>query len=157
MLKLLEQGPLLKEERDRARKLTRGIQGFGSFSHTASSTQGILKESSLPSYARSNSDFNPVNQFSEEPKLVPDSGMETPGSGDRLADGQEGSAASLKENVEPPKEDNANMEECHRWNCIEPSRSLLKCEKQDLGNRIDEADDHPFSDTEHRTSASLLQ
>ena len=31
VLKLLEKGPLLKEERDRARKVTRGIEGFGSF------------------------------------------------------------------------------------------------------------------------------
>ncbi|EPS60305.1 hypothetical protein M569_14499, partial [Genlisea aurea] len=29
ILKLLENGPLLKEERDRARKVSRGIQGFG--------------------------------------------------------------------------------------------------------------------------------
>ncbi|TQE03242.1 hypothetical protein C1H46_011143 [Malus baccata] len=44
ILKLLEKGPLLKEERDRARKLTRGIQGFGSFCQrsSGSSAQGIL-------------------------------------------------------------------------------------------------------------------
>ncbi|MFQ6662448.1 hypothetical protein Gotur_030286, partial [Gossypium turneri] len=48
-------GPVLKEERARARKLTRGIQGFGSFSYRSSSEQGNLKDSS---YGRSSSDFN---------------------------------------------------------------------------------------------------
>ncbi|KAE8665001.1 U-box domain-containing protein kinase family protein isoform 1 [Hibiscus syriacus] len=48
VLKLLEKGPVLKEERNRARKLTRGIEGFSSFSQrsSSSSTQGILQESS---------------------------------------------------------------------------------------------------------------
>lgn len=36
VVKLLEKGPLLKEERDRARKVTRGIRGFGSFDHIKS-------------------------------------------------------------------------------------------------------------------------
>lgn len=159
VMKLLEKGPLLKEEKERARKLTRGIQGFGSFSsRAAASTQGILDESSLPSYARSNSHFNPINRFSEEPKIFPDTGkvLDTPGSGDCLVDSQLSSAASLKENVEPRKEHNASMEERHQWNCIGPSRPLLEGKKGDSGNRIDEVEDHPFSDIEHQTSASLL-
>ncbi|CAA7398119.1 unnamed protein product [Spirodela intermedia] len=36
VLKLLEKGPLLREERDRARKLSRGIQGFGRFDRISS-------------------------------------------------------------------------------------------------------------------------
>lgn len=59
---LLERGPLLKEERDRARKLTRGIQGFGSFSvrssSSSSSAQGILRESSSFGGKRLNSQFD---------------------------------------------------------------------------------------------------
>lgn len=52
ILKLLEEGPLLKEERDRARKLSRGIQGFGSFCQRSASSS-----SSSKSYSRCNSDF----------------------------------------------------------------------------------------------------
>ncbi|PPR97173.1 hypothetical protein GOBAR_AA23494 [Gossypium barbadense] len=36
VMKLLEKGPVLKEERNRARKLTRGIQGFGKLSKSFS-------------------------------------------------------------------------------------------------------------------------
>ncbi|RRT64003.1 hypothetical protein B296_00039149 [Ensete ventricosum] len=38
VLKLLEKGPHLKEERERARKISHGIQGFGSFNLSWSST-----------------------------------------------------------------------------------------------------------------------
>ena len=72
-MKLLEKGPLLKEERDRARKLTRGIQGFGSFSHRPSSAESVLRESpSFTTFGRSNSQFNSQenqeNQFSNSKK-----------------------------------------------------------------------------------------
>ncbi|PKI61708.1 epsin-3 [Punica granatum] len=163
VLKLLEQMSLLKEEREKARKLTRGIQGFGSFSQRAArSTQGILKESSLPSYVRSNSDFNPGNQdnqfLPQEQKIVPDSSkvMETPGSENCLGDGQLSSGTSLKENVEPCQERYSNREEVHQWIYTEPSRPLLKGKKGDSGNEMDEAEDHPFSDAEHRAASSLL-
>ncbi|KAL0436823.1 UNVERIFIED_CONTAM: Clathrin interactor EPSIN 1 [Sesamum radiatum] len=39
ILKLLEKGPLLREERDKARKISRGIQGFSSFCRRTSSGQ----------------------------------------------------------------------------------------------------------------------
>ncbi|XP_050215215.1 uncharacterized protein LOC126666253 [Mercurialis annua] len=55
---LLEKEILLKEERDRARKLTRGIQGFGSFCQRSSSTQGILQDLSHGTIPRSNSKYN---------------------------------------------------------------------------------------------------
>lgn len=48
VLILLEKGPLLKEERQRARKVARGIEGFGSFNHRWSSEQdGAGKEPDL--------------------------------------------------------------------------------------------------------------
>lgn len=53
ILKLLEKGPLLREERDKARKVSRGIQGFGSFCLRASSDQG----STVKSFNRCNSEF----------------------------------------------------------------------------------------------------
>ncbi|GER37225.1 ENTH/VHS family protein [Striga asiatica] len=55
VLKLLEKGPLLKEEREKARKISRGIQGFGSFCSRNCSPQDTLRE---PSFARSYSESN---------------------------------------------------------------------------------------------------
>ncbi|XP_058109694.1 epsin-3-like [Magnolia sinica] len=56
ILQLLEKGPLLKEERDRARKLTRGIEGFGSFCQRSSSSAD--KEQSFNTYGRCNSHYS---------------------------------------------------------------------------------------------------
>ncbi|KAK6137763.1 hypothetical protein DH2020_028515 [Rehmannia glutinosa] len=50
-----EKGPLLKQERDKARKISREIQGFGSFSIRTSSGQ---QESCVKAFDRSNSQFN---------------------------------------------------------------------------------------------------
>ncbi|KAJ4757124.1 ENTH/VHS family protein [Rhynchospora pubera] len=44
VLKLLEKGPLFREERERARKISRGIQGFGSFSQNSISNNAIANE-----------------------------------------------------------------------------------------------------------------
>lgn len=56
VLKLLERGPLLREERDRARKLSRGIQGFGRFDRISSAPVDSGERRTLPeSYRRSNS------------------------------------------------------------------------------------------------------
>lgn len=69
VLKLLEDTVFLKEERDRARNLTRGIQGFGSFSQQHSSfTDSSLKELSLKTYERCNSHYN--DHQSREDKLL---------------------------------------------------------------------------------------
>lgn len=69
ILKLLEKGPLLKEERDRARKVTRGIEGFGSFSQrSSSSTQGILGEKGR-AFGRSHTQFN--EHGNEEDESLP--------------------------------------------------------------------------------------
>lgn len=58
VLKLLEKGPLLKEERDRARKVTRGIQGFGSFNvHYSPTNNHNPIENSSNCYVRSNSHY----------------------------------------------------------------------------------------------------
>lgn len=44
VLKLLEKGPLLKQERDRARKITRGIEGFGSFQHRSATDKAGVEQ-----------------------------------------------------------------------------------------------------------------
>lgn len=59
VLMLLESETLLKEERARARKLTHGIKGFGSFTHSRSSSiDASMKDSSLQTYGRCNSHYN---------------------------------------------------------------------------------------------------
>ena len=63
VLKLLEKGPLLKEERDRSRKVTRGIEGFGSFNlHKWSSADksGVEQVSDL--FRKCNSHYEPDNE-----------------------------------------------------------------------------------------------
>ncbi|XP_022892117.1 ENTH domain-containing protein C794.11c-like [Olea europaea var. sylvestris] len=56
ILNLLEDRPYLKEERAKARKVTFGIKGFGSFSKWPA--EGGLKEASFENYLRSQSLFN---------------------------------------------------------------------------------------------------
>ncbi|CAI9768300.1 unnamed protein product [Fraxinus pennsylvanica] len=56
ILNLLEDRPYLKEERAKARKLTFGIKGFGSFSNWPA--EGGLKETTFENYLRTNSLFN---------------------------------------------------------------------------------------------------
>ncbi|XP_059623823.1 clathrin interactor EPSIN 1-like [Cornus florida] len=56
ILKLLEKGSVLKQERDKARKLSRGIEGFGSYSERSFSAQRILTESERLGYGRCHSE-----------------------------------------------------------------------------------------------------
>ncbi|KAG0467527.1 hypothetical protein HPP92_019107 [Vanilla planifolia] len=55
ILKLLEKGPVLKEERDRARKVTRGIQGFGSMNYRWSNRSKDTIEPSSAFFGRCHS------------------------------------------------------------------------------------------------------
>ncbi|KAF4353356.1 hypothetical protein F8388_016540 [Cannabis sativa] len=57
VLKLLLNSSYFKEERARARKLSIGIKGLGSFNPRSSSIDGNLKEFSTKSYERCNSDY----------------------------------------------------------------------------------------------------
>ncbi|KAG5238200.1 epsin N-terminal domain-containing family protein [Salix suchowensis] len=160
ILNLLEEGPLLKEERERARRVTRGIQGFGSFCHSSSSARGILQESSNGTFARVNSqnDFW-ENQFSstkEENSIQTfqksgndaDYGVNLD-SCDSVNNCQllEKSGTNLKENLAPTKE------MVHLWNDTWDANPLLAGRRDE--QRIIE-EDHPFSDAENQTTASLL-
>ncbi|KAF2318792.1 hypothetical protein GH714_010744 [Hevea brasiliensis] len=63
ILKLLENELFLKEERARARKLTRGIQGFGSFSHRSPLHDGSFKDLTFRTCTRCNSNYTEqINQ-----------------------------------------------------------------------------------------------
>lgn len=175
ILKLLEKGSLLKEERDRARKLTRGIQGFGSFCQR-SSAKGILRESSRGTFDRCNSQFtnfeNEENQlpFENEGGLIQKVEKVQPRSEESTFEpvkraGNSSSwgscideevlrnpktQTSFKENMVPSKE------ESHGWHNTGESIPLIesKNDENQIGNLIE--DDHPFSETENQTNASLL-
>ncbi|CAK9143026.1 unnamed protein product [Ilex paraguariensis] len=181
ILKLLEKGTLLKEERNRARKLTRGIEGFGSFCQRTTSGQGILKDSSLKTYGRCNSQFNnhgnQEDQFSyssnenqtqtwpERSQQIHDEKVNSLFSKkvenlnfcDSFSSQQKvesfSSATSLKENMAPSKEIfNGHL---HEWSCTGESKPLLNAEKD--GPRIGNSEeDHPFNDAENPSSVSLL-
>ncbi|GFZ18011.1 ENTH/VHS family protein [Actinidia rufa] len=162
VLKLLEKGPLLKEERDRSRKLTRGIEGFGSFCQRTS----ILRESSLGTFGRCNSQFN--DHGNEENQFLPmnyedstkteakrsDETLENSKPWNCFPDGEvienSGARTSFKENVAPKKELNF-----HEWNGTGELNSLLGDEKDDP-SVAGEEDHHPFNDTEHQATVSLL-
>ncbi|GAV57923.1 ENTH domain-containing protein [Cephalotus follicularis] len=171
ILKLLEEGSVLKEERDRARKLTRGIQGFGSFSQR-SSTQGILQESLRGKYGRCKSDF--IDHEYQEKQVLPSNdrvltpnvgksmlGNENPnlGFGKKMenlnswgsfSDGGElkpESLTSFKENMAPHKEESHAGE----------GNPLLDGRRDELSTEVGmDDDDHPFNDSENHTTASLL-
>lgn len=163
VLKLLQKGPVLKEERDRARKLTRGIKGFGSFCQR-SSGGGILQESSHEIYGRSNSDF--INNDHQENQLL---------SLDELDLIKGKTQRSKHNNREPSKRDenlnywqerpetNENMDmarnkqELHKWSGTGESNPLLSSKNDDehrIGTSME--DDHPFSDAENQITFSLV-
>ncbi|RDX81462.1 Epsin-3 [Mucuna pruriens] len=175
ILKLLEEGSILKEERNHARRLSREIQGFGSFSLRSNQAQGVLREKSLPTkFDRCKSDFNnnenQENQFfgsnhcldtaavkSPSPShhqggifKSQDDSVETESYLDDQGNNQmhQKSETSSKENVTPSKE------EFHLWNLKGESNPLLD------GSQEDEIfiaeDDHPFNSTEMHATSSLL-
>ncbi|CAN1282878.1 Epn2 [Linum perenne] len=149
ILKLLENESLLKEERERSRKLTRGIRGFGSFSERTSSSSPKL-EILQQSYGRSNSQFN--DDHVEENKIVSDD----------------------KENLIQKVESSMNKDAIFDMNSVNRSSRLEKVEtrlKENMApNEEEEAvnlllreevavvaeEDHPFSNTEYQTAASSL-
>lgn len=178
ILKLLEKGPLLKEERDRARKVTRGIQGFGSFTQRSFPAQGgTLRESSSEKiFGRPYSQF--IGQDNQENQL-PDSdeGLTKEAKkphqsqhlrfefGNKMVAVNEKSwdnwlntqvfdeaetPTSFKENMAP------NEEDLHRWNFTGESNPLLDVQKGEPRIVTSIEEDHPFSGDDNRTTASLL-
>ncbi|EEF28276.1 epsin-3 [Ricinus communis] len=159
ILKLLEKENLLKEERNRARKLTRGIQGFGSFCQRSSSTQ-ILQNASHGAFARSNSQFN--EHDSQENQIVCSNQENLISKGETMKKNSDDVASevierrqnlnsgdhfsndwmlekpetSFKENLAPKKE------ELHGWNCTGEDNPLLEA-RRDEPKIMEE--DHPFS------------
>ncbi|KAG7633493.1 ENTH/VHS [Arabidopsis suecica] len=147
VLKLLEKGELLKEERKRARELSRGIQGFGSFNHKSSShslsENEVLQESTV--YRKCNSNFTKkYNEDDQENTMVsPNDAEHFPQP--MVADPSEESRTGMKENMDP--EDDENTE-------VNPLLGFSKKEDQELPG---EDENHPFTDGENKhTVVSLL-
>ncbi|TYH70199.1 hypothetical protein ES332_D05G103900v1 [Gossypium tomentosum] len=157
ILKLLQKGPALKEERARAQKLTRGIQGFGSFSYRSSSEQGNLKDSSYGS----NSDFN--HHETDNSKHYNDNApFEV---GNKYKNFKSWSCFNEGHGVEKPeiqtsfKENMAVIkEQFHNWTAIAESNPLLGRENNELRRGIMIEDDvhHPFNSHENQTASSTL-
>lgn len=147
-MKLLEKGELLKEERKRARELSRGIQGFGSFSckptSHCTSVNEVLQESSV--YRKCNSNFTKKhNEDDVETNLMVSLNEVGHCPQPSVTDPNEVSGTVLKENMDP--EDDENTE-------VNP---LLGCTKKKGQELAEEDENHPFTDGESKhTVVSLL-
>ncbi|XP_071737857.1 uncharacterized protein [Rutidosis leptorrhynchoides] len=172
ILKFLNEVNALKEERARARKLSRGIEGFGSFNHRVSSENGVLQQSFVEKYKRSNSQFI-ENQNREENQILPmiqdgklDLGnvvknktehLGSNGSSDSIPIEKLESQWSLKENMTPKDEHVLVNKEIEEGNCVGESNPLLGDEKNKSWKMEDvEEDDHPFNDEGNDTKTFLI-
>ncbi|KAK4286526.1 hypothetical protein QN277_003071 [Acacia crassicarpa] len=138
ILMLLVEGPLLKQERDRARKLSRGIEGFGSFSQRSAPTNSILRQtSSSAPFGRCNSDFN--NHRVVEQNKVAKKFETNMSRGDYM--------------------DTDEKEELHVWNMEGKANPIINggIEYSRLNMFTDDQEhDHPFNSTDMHANASLL-
>jgi len=173
----MEEGTLLKEERNRARNLSRGIQGFGSFSQRSTQEQGVLHEKSLPTtFDRSNSDFN-NGQSQENQSFGSHHFLDTAAVKSPTPSHEGGFLKSQDDCVEPESylhdHGNAQMhqkfetsskemmtpcKEFHLWNLKGESNPLLDGNQENdsrLGMFTAE-DDHPFNSKEMHSTSSLL-
>ncbi|XP_031100397.1 epsin-3 [Ipomoea triloba] len=154
VLQLLENGKLLKEERDKARKITRGIEGFGSFSHrTHAAAEGVKEESTPEPYRKCNS------LFIDDGKQEDDTKSESPtiswsGSDDSSMNGSSSSASTLnsfKENMALEEDE----EEVNEWSGKGELNPLLSGQITDSRTSNSQEEDHPFTD-EPLSTVSLL-
>ncbi|XP_042510737.1 epsin-3-like [Macadamia integrifolia] len=151
VLKLLEKGPLLKEERDRARKLTRGIEGFGSFSHRPSSTEATsFRDSSMKTYGRSHSEYN-------------DRGDSDHGDSDLFSFhySEEGQREIKKKQIDTGLEESKApteelIPELQEWDSKRESIPLLDDQKDKLKVGFSIEEDHPFISSELQSSRNKI-
>ncbi|KAK9065880.1 hypothetical protein SSX86_015282 [Deinandra increscens subsp. villosa] len=163
ILKFLNELSVLKEERARARKLSRGIQGFGSFNQKNSSEHGVPQQLFLEKFKRSNSQFiKPQNlqddqilpsiqdKYSKSRNSIEEISKHSDsnsGSCDNTTIEKLGSGWSLKENM-APKEDHVLVP-------AGESNPLLGDRKHGSLVMVDE-ENHPFNDEENEAKMSLI-
>ncbi|KAK6142130.1 hypothetical protein DH2020_006998 [Rehmannia glutinosa] len=142
ILKLLEKGPLLKQEREKARKISREIKGFGSFCLRSS---GLDQENVIKPFGRCNSEFNNQEDFFSDPNenFTIKTETEKPEL-ETLRRESYDTRVDSKENVAPDE------------GVLVESKPLLGEQNDESGNYVPMKDDHPFDETEHLTGMSLL-
>lgn len=154
MLKLLEKGPLFREERERARKISRGIQGFGSFNQNSTSKNTISQNHDPKAsnfYGRSISLYGECgcNEEDQKENLNLNSGS---GMGLGLGLDEQTNVSSSKE--EPAIEE----EESNRDFTVGESDPFIV--REEVKKNIDEVEkvDHPFAfgSFEKESKKSLL-
>ncbi|KAG2329830.1 hypothetical protein Bca4012_020642 [Brassica carinata] len=141
VLKLLEKGDLLKEERKRARELSQGIQGFGSFNRKPSKNE-VLQESSA--YRKCNSNFTKYKEDDQEINTMVSPNVTGHFPQPLVVDPNEESGRSMKENMDPEDEENTEI------------NPLLGCDKKEGQDLVEEEENHPFTDSESKHIVSLL-
>ncbi|CAN7022140.1 hypothetical protein BRARA_F01806 [Brassica rapa] len=141
VLRLLEKGDLLKEERKRARELSRGIQGFGSFNRKPSKSE-VLQESS--SCMKCNSNFTKYIEDDQEINTIVSPNVTGHFPQPLVIDPNEESGRSMKENMDPEDEENTEI------------NPLLGCDKKEGQDLVEEEENHPFTDDENKHIVSLL-
>ncbi|PWA63207.1 ENTH/VHS-like protein [Artemisia annua] len=173
ILKFLNEMNVLKEERAKARKLSIGIQGFGSFNHKVSSENGVIQQSFLDKYKRSNSQFIEHHNLDENQiipvfqdetsksrnpvKKIPEKSDFNDGSSEDITVAKLGSQWSLKENVAPKVDAILVKKEMEEENLVGESNSLLGERKNDSWVMLDaEEDNHPFNDEDSQAKMSLI-
>lgn len=151
ILKLLEDAILLKEERENARKITREIKGFGSFSAKSTS---LLEETTSTTFGRSHSQFNEhgnENDDHENGYMKPT--VKILDEDVKVVDRSHSIKRFFKENLAPR---NGGF---HGWsNKVGEENSLLdgSLKDQKNGGMTIEEEDHPFNGTENHSRLSLL-
>ncbi|CDP09047.1 unnamed protein product [Coffea canephora] len=138
ILKLLDDRLFLKEERNKARTVTRGIEGFGSFCNRRSSDQEVPQESSLKSFEKCNSQFNEHGDKENSISMLEKDSART----------------SFKENTTPKQK--VYAEDLDDWDTAEESNALLSNQEADSRMNISMEDDHPFNLNQLRHAVSLL-
>lgn len=141
VLRLLEKGDLLKEERKRARELSRGIQGFGSFNRKPSKNE-VLQESS--SCRKSNYNFTKYIEDDQEINTMVSPNVTGHFPQPLVIDPNEESGRSMKKNMDPEDEENTEI------------NPLLGCDKKEGQDLVKEEENHPFTDGENKHIVSLL-
>ncbi|KAK4441111.1 Clathrin interactor EPSIN 1 [Sesamum alatum] len=171
ILKLLEKGPLLREERDKARKISRGIQGFGSFCIRTSSGQEFPPKA----FDRCNSQF--IDNTNQDDFLLAlnENGstktreMPLPPTNSKMEDLSPQSSniqVNSKENLVPEETGLVREENGGRWNCTVESKIPLLDEQEDEARMNTSTGDHDhhhhhhhhhsFNNAEDLTLISLL-
>lgn len=160
-LELLEKGPLLREERDRSRKVTRGIQGFGSFNHVWSSTAN--EEHASACYGRSNSHYEDSyikeDEATEDQKenFKPDAGIIKAQMNKKIETKQNQNQKPPKENRDKratEAEEEARIIDASPVLPMEESKPLLAGEEQE--QKIEFYEEHPFNNLKHQMMGSKL-